>query len=102
MTPEEYHHMESYVEVYKPDWVTLLLMKVDHLEWVLSCHREGKIRTQTIQGLIPLESLYGCLEILEELEEYEHCQTIWDIILECYPIDMGKWMSNKEFFRATI
>ena len=92
--------MESYVEVYKPDWVTLLLMKVNHLEWVLSCHRSGKIRTQTIQGLIPLESLYGCLEILEELEEYEHCQTIGDIILECYPIDIGKW--NGEFFKATI
>lgn len=59
MTPEEYHHMEGYVEVFGHDWETLLLMKVDHLSWVLSCHRSGKIRTQTIQGLIPLESLYG-------------------------------------------
>ena len=90
MTPEEYHHMEGYVEVYKPDWVTLLLMKVNHLSLVLSCHRSGKIRTQTIQGLIPLESLYGCLEILEELEEYEHCSTVWNIILECYPLNVDK------------
>lgn len=102
MTPEEYYHMEDYVEVYPQDWETLLLRKIDHLSWVLSCHRNGKIRTKTIQGLIPLESLYGCLEMLIELEEYEHCQTIWDIILECYPVDIHRWEKTKSFFGATI
>ena len=102
MTPEEYYHMEDYIEIYPQDWDTLLLRKIEHLSWVLNCHRSGKIRTKTIQGLIPLESLYRCLELLIELEEYEHCQTVWDIILECYPVDMGKWTESKEFFKATI
>jgi len=94
--------MEDYVETYPKDWDTLLLLKIDHLAWVLSSHRLGKIRTQTIQGLIPLDSLYRCLDTLIILEEYEHCQTIWDIILECYPMDMEKWMETKDFFFATI
>ena len=102
MTPEEYYHMEDYTDIEPRDWETLLLLKIDHLSWVLSCHRSGKIRTKTIQGLIPLESLYGCLEMLIELEEYEHCETVWNLILECYPFDMGKWMRNRDFFRATI
>lgn len=98
MTPKEYYHMEDYTEVYPQDWEGLLLRKIDHLSWVLSCHRAGKIRTQTIQGLIPLESLYGCLEMLIELEEYEHCHTIWSLILECYPLDIDGWIASDNFF----
>lgn len=100
MGPEEYYHMEDYLEIYPQDWEVLLLQKIDHLPWVLSNHRNGKIRTETIQGLIPLDALYGCLLTLTELEEYEHCEVVWNLILECYPIDVDRWGRSGSFFAS--
>ena len=84
MTPEEYFYFEEIIE--REEWDIKLLTHLDKLPWVLEMHREGRIRTSTIIEVIPLNALYRCLDTLEELEEYEYCGVVWQMILECYPI----------------
>ena len=86
MTPEEYFYLEELIE--KEEWDLKLLKNIEYLPWVLEMHRQGRIRTETIVEVIPLNALYRCLSTLEEMEEYEYCDSVWNLILEAYPIEL--------------
>jgi len=64
---------------------SLLYVRVKHLGWVLGCYRQGSIRGTSIRELIPLYSLQRLLILMEENEQYEVCETILDMMIECYP-----------------
>lgn len=64
---------------------SLLYVRVKHLGWVLGCYRQGSIRGTSIRELIPLYSLQRLLILMEENEQYEICETILDMMIECYP-----------------
>jgi hypothetical protein len=51
----------------------------------LGCYRQGSIRGTSIRELIPLYSLQRLLILMEENEQYEICETILDMMIECYP-----------------
>lgn len=83
MNSEEYYHIGEYGETEDID--SLLFSRVKHLNWVLGCYRQGSIRSSTIRELIPLRSLQSLLIRMEELNEFELCKTILDMMIECYP-----------------
>jgi hypothetical protein len=83
MNPQEYYYMGEYGDTEDID--SLLFSKVTHLSWVLGCYRQGSIRSTTIRELIPLSSLQRLLIRMEELNEFEMCTTILDMMIECYP-----------------
>jgi len=64
---------------------SILYVRVKHLGWVLGCYRQGSIRGTSIRELIPLYSLQRLLILMEENEQYEICETILDMMIECYP-----------------
>jgi hypothetical protein len=86
MNSEEYYHIGVYGDTEDID--SLLLSRVKHLEWVLGCYRQGSIRSTTIVELIPLRSLQRLLIRMEELNEFEMCRTILDMMIECYPTEI--------------
>ena len=100
MTPEEYFHLEELIE--KEEWDLKLLKNIEYLPWVLEMHQQGRIRTSTIIEVIPFDALYRCLSTLEELEEYEYCFTVFNLILECYPLDVDKLIEGESLFTSTL
>ena len=83
MNSEEYYHMREYDSI--DDIDSILYVRVKHLGWVLGCYRQGSIRGSSIRELIPLYSLQRLLILMEENEQYEICETILDMMIECYP-----------------
>jgi len=76
MTPEEYH----YRNLPKPTKSAMYDMRIKSLSWMLDCFKSGTIRKRTIISLIPITQLYDLLEYLEELERYEECSIVKEII----------------------
>ena len=83
MNSEEYYYIGEYGDTEDID--SLLFSRVKHLSWILGCYRQGSIRSTTIVELIPLTSLQRLLIRLEELNEYEMCKVVLDMMIECYP-----------------
>lgn len=59
-------------------------MRVKSLDWMLDCYNRGTIRRKTIVNLIPLQDLYTILDHLEEIERYEDCMIIKEVIDTIY------------------
>jgi hypothetical protein len=83
MNSEEYYYIGEYGDTEDID--SLLFSKVKHLSWILGCYRQGSIRSTTIRELIPLPSLQRLLIRLEEINEFEMCKVVLDMMIECYP-----------------
>jgi hypothetical protein len=79
MSPEEFFHRNQIVSKKE-----IFEMRVKSLDWMLGCFKRGTIRRNTIVNLIPLEDLYGLLEHLEEIERYEDCIIIKEVIDTIY------------------
>ncbi len=77
MTPEEYYY--KYIHP-KTDKSAIYDMRIKSLAWMLECHKKGTIRAKTIINLIPVGQLYDLLDYLEQLERYEECMTVKEII----------------------
>lgn len=91
MGPEEFFHRNRLINTRE-----LFEMRVKSLSWMLDCFRKGTIRRRTIINLIPLSNLYEMLYHLEEVERYEECAVIKNVIDEIYEQKTnGKNMSKK-------
>jgi hypothetical protein len=75
MTPEEFYWKEKLKG--RPD---LFDTRVKSIGWVLDCFNRGTIRKRTIQSIITESDLNEILERLEELERYEDCITIKELM----------------------
>lgn len=75
MTPEEFYWKEKLQN--EPN---LFDIRVRSISWVLDCFNRGTIRKRTIKSLIKKSDLLGVLQELEEMERYEDCQTIKELI----------------------
>ena len=93
MTPEEFYWRDKLTnQEYMKE------IRVRSLSWVLDCYERGTIRRRTIQGLITEESLLLLLSEMEELERYEDCITIKEVIDRIYhPLEFNpnETMSKK-------
>ena len=78
MTPEEFYHFD------KLSQKTIYEMRILSLGWVLNCHRDGRIRKNTIVNLIQKSQLVELMEYLIEQERYEQCAIVRDILNEVY------------------
>ena len=74
MTPEEFYWKD------KVNNLDLTEVRLNSLEWVLDCYNRGTIRKRTIKQLIPKDSLENLLIQMEELERYEDCITIKELL----------------------
>jgi len=74
MTPEEFYWKD------KVKNLDLTEVRLNSLEWVLDCYNRGTIRKRTIKQLIPKGSLENLLIQMEELERYEDCITIKELL----------------------
>jgi len=81
MSPEEFYYLDYIARLRERDLRTI---RINSLEWVLNSYRKGKVRKETIVGLIPLYSLESLLSELVMEEQYEICAVIRDLIKECY------------------
>lgn len=79
MGPEEFFHRNRLINENE-----LFEMRVRSLEWMLGCFKNGTIRRRTIVNLIPLANLYDLLKHMENLERYEDCIIIKDVIDTVY------------------
>jgi len=80
MTPEEFYWKNKLTnKEYMQE------IRVRSLGWVLDCLERGTIRERTIKGLISEASLIDLLKVMEEVERYEDCQTIKDVLDKIYP-----------------
>ena len=80
MTPEEFYWKNKLTnKEYMQE------IRVRSLGWVLDCLERGTIRKRTIKGLITEASLIDLLKVMEEVERYEDCQTIKDVLNKIYP-----------------
>ncbi len=86
MTPEEYYH-RNHPRLSKS---AIYDMRIKSLKWMLDCFKSGKIRKQTIISLIPITQLYDLLEYLKELERYEECSIVKEIIDLIYNSNIKK------------
>ena len=75
MTPEEFYWREKLKG--RPD---LFDTRVKSIGWVLDCLNRGTIRKRTIKSLITESDLNEILERLVEMERYEDCITIKELI----------------------
>ena len=75
MTPEEYYWKEKLRG--RPD---LFDTRVKSIGWVLDCFNRGTIRKRTIKSIISESDLNEILERLVEMERYEDCITIKELI----------------------
>jgi len=75
MTPEEFYWREKLKG--RPD---LFDTRVKSIGWVLDCLNRGTIRKGTIKSLITESDLNEILERLVEMERYEDCMTIKELI----------------------
>jgi hypothetical protein len=79
MTPEEFYWREKLSK--DIDYVdNMFEIRVRSLSWVLDCYKRGTIRKRTILGIINKEDMNLLLTQLEELERYEDCITVKEII----------------------
>ena len=79
MTPEEFYwnnklNNQEYMKE----------IRIRSLGWVLDCYDRGTIRRNTIKGLIPEASLISLLQEMEEIERYEECVVIKEVIDRIY------------------
>ena len=74
MTPEEFYWKD------KIQNLDLTEVRLSSLGWVLDCYNRGTIRKRTIKQLIPKGSLETLLAQMEELERYEDCITIKELL----------------------
>lgn len=74
MTPEEFYWKD------KVNNLDLTEVRLNSLGWVLDCYNRGSIRKRTIKQLIPKQSLETLLSEMEELERYEDCITIKELL----------------------
>ena len=75
MTPEEFYWKEKLRG--RPD---LFDTRVKSIGWVLDCFNRGSIRKRTIKSIISESDLNEILERLVEMERYEDCITIKELI----------------------
>jgi hypothetical protein len=75
MTPEEFYWKEKLRG--RPD---LFDTRVKSIGWVLDCFNRGTIRKRTIKSIISESDLNEILERLVEMERYEDCITIKELI----------------------
>jgi hypothetical protein len=75
MTPEEFYWKEKLRG--RPD---LFDTRVKSIGWVLDCFNRGTIRKRTIKSIITESDLNEILERLVEMERYEDCITIKELI----------------------
>jgi hypothetical protein len=75
MTPEEFYWKEKLRG--RPD---LFDVRVRSIGWVLDCFNRGTIRKRTIKSIITESDLLDVLKQLEEMERYEDCITIKELI----------------------
>lgn len=85
MTPEEFYWKEKL-----QNRVDLFDVRVRSISWVLDCFNRGTIRKSTIKSLITESDLEDILQRLVELERYEDCITIKELIDLIYINDTGK------------
>ena len=106
MNPEEFHFFNK---LNNHDYMKEI--RVRSLGWMLDCYNNGTIRKRTIKQLIPKESLVSLLKEMEEIERYEECSTIKEILDTIYnPLNFNenKPMSKKrqneiiELIEATL
>lgn len=74
MTPEEYYWKQ------KVENLNFTEVRLNSLGWVLDCYNRGTIRKRTIKQLIPKQSLDELLKEMEDLERYEDCITIKELL----------------------
>jgi len=79
MTPEEFYwnnklNNQQYMKE----------IRIRSLSWMLDCYERGTIRRNTIKGLIPEASLVSLLQEMEEIERYEDCAIIKEVIDRIY------------------
>jgi hypothetical protein len=74
MTPEEFYWKD------KIQNLDLTEVRLNSLGWVLDCYNRGTIRKRTIKQLIPKQSLDELLKEMEDLERYEDCITIKELL----------------------
>jgi len=91
MGPEEFFHRNRLINENE-----LFEMRVKSLNWMLGCYKNGTIRRRTIMNLIPLENLYDLLKHMEEIERYEDCIIIKDVIDIIYTQTKQIHMSTKK------
>ena len=75
MTPEEFYWKEKLRG--RPD---LFDVRVRSIGWVLDCFNRGTIRKRTIKSIITESDLSDVLKRLEEMERYEDCITVKELI----------------------
>jgi len=75
MTPEEFYWSEK---IKNP--VDLFNIRVKSVNWVLDCFNKGTIRKRTIKSIISEADLLDILKRLEEMERYEDCILIKQLI----------------------
>jgi len=78
LTPEEFYWKD------KVKNLDLTEVRLNSLSWVLDCYNRGSIRKRTIKQLIPKQSLEILLSEMEELERYEDCIAIKELIDTIY------------------
>jgi len=79
MTPEEFYWRNKLTnQQYMKE------IRVRSLSWMLDCFNRGTIRKRTIRGLIPKESLQILLKDMEDVERYEDCAVIKEVIEKIY------------------
>jgi|TARA_B110000881_G_C18385340_1_gene418235 hypothetical protein len=86
MTPEEYYYRN--IPIHNKS--AIYDMRIKSLKWMLGCFKSGTIRKRTIIALIPITQLYDLLEYLEELERYEECSIVKEIIDLIYNSNIKK------------
>ena len=59
-------------------------IRIRSLSWMLDCYDKGTIRRRTIKGLIPEANLISLLEEMEEVERYEDCSIIKQVLDRIY------------------
>ena len=75
MTPEEFYWKEKLRG--RPD---LFDIRVRSIGWVLDCFNRGTIRKRTIKSIITESDLLDVLKQLEEMERYEDCISVKELI----------------------
>ena len=75
MTPEEFYWREKLRG--RPD---LFDVRVRSIGWVLDCFNRGTIRKRTIKSIISEADLMDVLKQLEDMERYEDCITVKELI----------------------
>ena len=58
--------------------------EIRSFKWMYEKWCEGKIRTQTITNLIPMERIQKTIDTLCKIEQYEECSVLQNIIVEIY------------------